>query len=273
MDHALSMDSLRARVPSAFATQAHESRSHRYTYIPTSDVIQAMITSGFQPFQASESRYRTPGKAGYTKHMLRFRQQNQQLIVGDSLFEIVLINSHDGSSAYKLMAGIFRLVCSNGMVVSESTFGMVHVRHSGNVVSEVIDASHKIIEGAPKVIEAVNGWRSLQLTGGEQQAFAEAARTLRFGDSEGNTETPITAAQLLAPRRPDDNKSDLWHTMNRVQENVIKGGISARGKASDGSRRLFTARHVKGIDQDVKLNKALWTLAAKMSELKGVAAA
>jgi Domain of unknown function (DUF932) len=117
-------------------------------------------------------------------------------------------------------------------------------------------------------------WQNLQPTSGEQNAFAEAAHELRFADLEGKVETPITPAQLLiTPRRSADSGNDLWHTFNRVQENTIRGGITAWGRDANNQRRRTTTREVKGIDQDVKLNRALWMLTEKMAELKGVGAA
>jgi hypothetical protein len=102
--------------------------------------------------------------------------------------------------------------------------------------------------------------------------FAEAAHTVRFADSEGTVDTPITASMLLTPRRRDDAGNNLWETFNRVQENAVKGGLRARAERKLGQRfgRMVRTREVKGIDQDVKLNRALWQLAEKMAELKGV---
>jgi hypothetical protein len=257
------------------------SRSDRYTYIPTSEIIAAMMKEGFQVFKASQSRSRIEGKSEFTKHMLRFRHADAlaELKVGDSIPEVVLVNSHDGTSAYKLSAGIFRLVCSNGLMVADSTVASLAVHHKGNIVQQVLEGSFQIVNGSTKAIEKVETWRELALTAGEQNAFAEAARELRFADSEGTIKTPITAAQLLAPRRNEDRndnwrmpKPDLYTTMNVVQENVIRGGLSGvqigqdeRGRAT---RRRVTTRTVTGIDQDVKLNRALWTLAERMAELK-----
>lgn len=266
----LTMDAIQQKAPSALATSQHASRSDRYQYIPTFEVIKGMEKAGFLPFAAMQSRCRIADKKDFTKHMIRFRHANalSGLRVGDSLAEIVLINSHDGTSAYKLMAGLFRLVCSNGLIVADGMVDSITVRHQGNIVDQVIEGSTRIIHNAPKLIDAVDRWTGLQLTTGEQTAFAEAARTIRFADAEGKTETPITAEMLLRPRRSDDAKPDLWHTMNRVQENVIKGGLSAMGKDKQGHRRRTTTREVRGIDQDVKLNKALWQLAERMAELK-----
>jgi len=267
----LTIDQIAQYAPSALATRAHESRSDRYTYIPTINVIEGMIKAGFQPFSASQSRSRIEGKAEFTKHMIRFRHQDigADLVVGDVIPEVVLVNSHDGTSAYKLIAGMYRLVCSNGLMVADSTTASLSVMHKGNIVAEVIDGSNLIIQNSQKALQAAGTWSRLQLTDGEQSAFAEAAHTLRFADSEGKVTTPITAAQLLRPRRSEDTGTDLWKTFNRVQENVIKGGLHGVQRDGAGRRlRAVSTRQVKGIDQDVKLNRALWTLAERMAELK-----
>lgn len=272
----LTIDQIAQYAPSALATQAHESRSSRYTYIPTIEVIHGMIRAGFQPFSASQSRSRIEGKSEFTKHMIRFRHQDftAALAVGDLVPEVILVNSHDGSSAYKLIAGIYRLVCSNGLMVSDSTIGSVSIQHKGNIVAEVIEASNGIVEGSQKSIAAADSWGRLQLTAGEQGALAEAAHTLRFADSEGKVTTPITAAQLLRPRRSADQGNDLWKTFNVVQENVIKGGLHGVQRDEGGLRlRAVSTRQVKGIDQDVKLNRAMWQLAERMAELKTAAQA
>jgi hypothetical protein len=275
----LTIEEIGQIAPSALAVRAHESRSDRYAYIPTLDVIKGMMDAGFQPFKASQSISRVEGKGDFTKHMIRFRREGAQLSnVGDSIPEVVLINSHDGTSAYKLIAGMFRLVCSNGLVIADSTIASVSVHHKGNILDNVIEGSYRIVSDSEVAMERVAQWSNLQLTTGEQSAFAEAAHTMRFADSEGTVTTPITPTQLLAPRRHWDNGNDLWHTFNRVQENVIQGGLSARTRSSYDelgrfvpSRRVST-REIKGIDQDVRLNRALWTLAEKMAELRGVPA-
>lgn len=272
----LTIDQIARYAPSAMATQAHESRSDRYTYIPTVAIIEGMMKYGFQPFSASQSRSRIEGKAEFTKHMIRFRHQSahgfapeELLKVGDVIPEVVLVNSHDGTSAYKLIAGMYRLVCSNGLMVSESEVAAVTVMHKGNILDNVIEGSYRLIESTQETVETVKEWSQLQLSAGEQSALAEAAHTLRFADAEGKITTPITAAQLLQPRRHDDSGPDLWKTFNRVQENVIKGGLSAIQRDANGRRvRRVSTRQVKGIDQDVKLNRALWQLAERMAELK-----
>src|SRR5919108_3918059 len=270
----LTLEQIARYAPSAVATRAHESRSSRYTYIPTLDVIAGMRDAGFVPFKASQSRTKDESRREFTKHMIRFRHMDlQSIAVGEHVPEIVLINSHDGTSAYKLMAGIFPLVCSHGMVVAESMLASITVSHVGDVVRNVINGSLELTDRVPAALQTIERWGQLQLTSGERNAFAESAHMFRFADENGQATTPITPAQLLETRRSDDDRSDLWHTFNTVQENVIRGGLRGRtARTPENPRgRRVTTRPVNGIDQDVKLNRALWQLAERMAELKAAA--
>ncbi len=270
---ALADEDIRRLAPSAFAVEAHESRSHRYAYIPTADVIAGMRENGFVPMMAGQARTRDAGRVGHTKHMLRFRHAGTapaaERRVGDTFPEIVLLNSHDGTSAYRVMSGVFRLVCLNGMIVADRQGAEVRVPHKGDVVRQVIEGSYAVLDDARLALEAAEAWRGVTLSRDEQRVFGEAARTLRFGDAEGYTDTPITPEQLLAPRRSEDSGSDLWRVFNRVQENAIRGGLTAWGRDAQNRPRRITSREVTGIDGDVRLNRALWQLTERMAELKG----
>lgn len=268
----LTMDEVARRAPSALATRPYDAMSTKYAMIPTIDVINGLIASGFQPFSASESRTRIEAKAGFTKHLIRFRHQDvaQSLVVGDVIPEIALMNSFDGECAFRLIAGLFRLACSNGLLIAEAQIASISIRHTGDVLKDVIDGSYSIVENAAKSLGTVQKWQQLQLTDGEQHALASAAHTLRFADTQGKTTTPISVDQLLAPRRYEDQGSDLWRTWNRVQENVIAGNVSAIKRDENGRRlRRVTTRRINGISEDVRLNRALWALGERMAELKG----
>ncbi len=263
---------LRNLAPSAFATEPHSSRSSRYAYIPTAEVIAGLRANGFLPFFAKQGGTRDASRREFTKHLIRFRYQGEipeLRHVGQTFPEIVLLNSHDGSSAYQIMAGLFRLVCLNGMVVADKEVGTVRVPHKGNIVHQVVEGSYTVLEESRRALDAAGVWGGVNLSRNEQHAMAEAAHVLRFGDGEGDaTETPIRPDQLLAPRRHDDAGADLWRTFNRVQENAIRGGLTAWGRDANNRRRRVTTREVKGIDQDVRLNKALWVLGERMAQIK-----
>ena len=243
--------------PSIFANEAHESRSARYTYIPTIDVLDGLRKEGFQPFFVAQSRSRIEGKSEFTKHMLRLRQTGE--IEKPEANEIILINSHDGTSSYQMMAGCFRFVCQNGMVTGDIVED-IRVRHKGNIIHNVIDAAYTIVDDFETVTESIDGMKSTLLLPEEQEIFAQAALSLKYNENEA----PITPNQLLSTRRVADRNPDLWSNFNRVQENIIRGGL--RGRTANGNRT--TTREVKSIDNNVKLNKALWILADGMRQLK-----
>lgn len=269
----IDLATLREVVPSAFAEDKHESRSDKYTYIPTSEVILRMLQEGFAPFMAVQSRSRIEGKTEFTKHMIRFRHASQEGVqkVGDSIPEIVLLNSHDGTSAYALDAGLYRLVCSNGMIVRESTIDSIKVPHKGNVVDQCLEAAYAQVAQFKAVRESTELMQRLTMKPQEQKVFAEAALMLRFEPNEsGVLQSPITVEQVLEPRRHQDDGADLWRTFNRVQENLTKGGQRyVNVNPENGRRRELHVRPVEGIDGDRKLNSALWHLTQKMRELKG----
>jgi hypothetical protein len=259
-DRPLSDDQIRAVAPSIFAESAHESRSARYTYIPTIDVLNGLRREGFQPFMVCQTRVRNEDKREHTKHMIRLRHADQ--ITGREANEIILLNSHDGTSSYQMLAGMYRFVCQNGMVCGE-TMNDIRVRHNGDVVGEVIEGAFKVLDSFETVTAQREAMQSLTVNQGEQAAFARAALALKYDEEDGAA--PITEAQILAPRRFEDRRDDLWTTFNRVQENLVKGGL--RGRNRNG--RTTTTRPVNGIDQSVKLNRALWVLAEEMRRLKG----
>jgi len=245
--------------PSIFAIGAHESRSERYTYIPTIEVLNGLRREGFQPFMAVQSKSRIEGKSEFTKHMLRLRREGQ--ITAQEAFEIILINSHDGTSSYQMMAGVFRFVCQNGMVTGD-TYEDVKVPHRGNIVHNVIDAAYTIVENAEPVQESIQIMKDTTLSLPESRIFAEAALSIKYDNPD---DAPISAHQLLTSRRREDRSTDLWSVFNRVQENVIRGGL--HGRTANGKRTR--TREITSIDNNVKLNKALWLLSEKMAALKG----
>ena len=256
----LADDQIRAVAPSIFAEDAHDSRSERYAYIPTSNVLTQLRKNGFQPFMCGQTKVRDEGRREFTKHILRLRHESQKL--DGEAFEIILLNSHDGTSSYQMLAGMFRFVCMNGMVCGE-VLDDVRVPHKGNVADRVVSGAFDVLDGADLVREVRDDMRSLTLNDGERSAFARAALELKYQPTETKP-APITESAILSPRRTADKGDDLWSTFNRVQENMLKGGQGARTTTG----RRMTTRAVTGIDSGVKLNRALWVLAEEMKRLK-----
>ena len=258
-DRPLSDDQIRSVVPSIFAETPHESRSERYSYIPTASVLAELRSEGFLPFMVWQTRVRHEDRREYTKPMLRLRHASQ--INGDEANEIILLNSHDGTSSYQMLAGMFRFVCHNGLVCGD-TLADVRVPHKGNVAQQVIEGAYEVLKGFERVQESRDTMRLITLDEREQDVLARSALALKY-DAPDKV-TPVTEAQVLTPRRFDDRGSDLWSTFNRIQENLVKGGLN--GRSAKGRRQR--TRPVQGIDQNLRLNRALWTLAEGLRQLK-----
>jgi len=262
-DTPLAEDQMRSAAPSIFATGKHQSRSDRYAYIPTIDVLRGLRKEGFEPFMVAQSRSRIAGKTEYTKHLIRMRHAGL-LSAKPEANEIILINSHDGASSYQMLAGVFRFVCCNGLVCG-SVSNDIRIPHKGNVQDDVIEGAFRVLDDFEAVDASTDAMKSLTLNDAEERAFATAALALRYGErTEGQPPAPITAEQLIEARRPEDLGHSLWTTFQRVQENAVRGG--QLGRSTQG-RRVRT-REVASIDRGVSLNRALWVLAEEMRKLK-----
>ncbi|MGO2712655.1 MAG: DUF932 domain-containing protein [Pseudomonas helleri] len=259
-DSPLSDDQIHRVAPSIFAEAPHESRSKRYAYIPTATVLTELRKEGFQPFMVTQTRTRHEDRRDYTKHMIRLRHASQINARGEAN-EIILLNSHDGTSSYQMLAGMFRFVCSNGLVCVD-TVADVRVPHKGDVAGQVIEGAYQVLHGFDRALESRESMQAITLDEGEAEVFARAALSLKYDDPD--KPAPITESQILMPRRFDDRRPDLWMTFNRIQENLTKGGLS--GRSANGRRQQ--TRPVQGIDSEVRLNRALWLLADGLRQLK-----
>jgi len=262
-DLPLTEEQMRRTAPSIFAAGKHASRSERYTYIPTIDVLRGLKREGFEPFMVAQGFSRVEGKAAFTKHMIRMRHAGQ-VSARPEASEIILINSHDGASSYQMLAGVMRFACSNGLVVG-SVAHDIRIAHKGNIQHEVIEGAFRVLDDLEVVDASTEAMKAIELEPEEERAFARAALTLRYGErTDGQPPAPITAEQLIQVRRPEDQGNAVWMCFQRIQEHLTRGGLP--GRSAQG-RRMHT-REVAGIDRNVALNRALWVLAEEMRRLK-----
>ncbi len=258
---ALDNETLYRHVPSIFAREAHDSRSERYVYVPTIEIVEGLRREGWFPFFAVQAVPRDGERMGHAKHMLRLRRDDG--IGKPEAAEVIIVNSHDGTSAYQMFAGVLRFVCTNSMIAGER-FEEVRVPHKGGIQDKIIEGVYTVAEDFPRLIDATETMKETRLSQAEQQVLAEASLVARYGEDE----SPVRPDQIIAPRRREDVGQSLWQTFNVIQENLIRGGLSGRRQTSDGRIRRSQTRAINGIDQNVGLNRALWTLAEGMQRLK-----
>ncbi len=258
---ALDNEALYRHVPSIFAGEAHDSRSERYVYVPTIDIVEGLRREGWFPFFAVQSVPRDGSRHGHAKHMLRLRRDDG--IGKQEAAEVIIVNSHDGTSSYQMFAGMLRFVCTNSLVAGER-FEDVRVPHKGNIQHDIIEGVYTVAEDFPRLIDASETMKEIQLGEDERRVLAEASLVARYGEEE----SPVRPDQIIQPRRREDVGQSLWMTYNTIQENMIRGGLHGRRQTSDGRIRRSQTRAINGIDQNVTLNRALWTLAEGMQRLK-----
>ena len=253
---------IRAMAPSVFQ-EAHLG-TKIYKHISTFVVINIMRETGWKPVWASEKKCRKSELVGYQKHMIAFKKQEGAgwLEVSDGVFpEIVLTNSHDCKASYMLQAGLFRLICSNGMVVADSTIQRQNIRHVGFDPEQVVHATYRIGESVPVMAGKIKDFQSVNLLPFEKSIYAKSALIAKHNPKEQEDFEKLDGNAILNTRRYEDRKDDLWSVYNTVQENLLKGGR----REIVGKNRT---KEVKAIDKNIALNKALWHLTERMYETK-----
>ena len=260
MLQSITLDQLRSQLPQAFATAPASRVSKRYTFIPTSQILEDMDTLGWKVRSITNPKYKSEGKQLHGKHLVRLFHPGIQINAdGDNNFvEIALYNSSDGTSRFKMEAGIFRLVCSNGLVIKSQDFGSINMKHVGYSFESLKEAIDEMVAGLPNVVTKINTFSARQLNQTEMQELAQKAYGLR---NSGRQASADEIATLLAPRRAEDAPNNLWCVFNRIQEAIVTGGsmlVDARG-------RVRTAKPIRNLDKGLKLNQDLWSLAEAMA--------
>lgn len=254
----LSKANIRSLAPSVFSEKPSEDVSSKYTHIPTEKVIDDMELLGWKPIEAKEVKARKKSTKGFQKHLLIFR--NDDVVIngkdGDTVFpQILLTNSHDGKNAFTFQAGLYRLICENGLVIADTQFEDVKMRHMGYTFEDLQVLIKEMVEKLPLTVESMNQMKAKELEQEQILAFAKEAINTRFTEKEVNR-IQIDWDAFIEPVRKEDTGKDLWSVFNVVQEKLIEGDFEYR---MGGKPRK--AREIKNFKQDMKINKELFELA------------
>ncbi len=238
-NHPASLEQLYKAAPAALSTTKHPNLMPQYDMVPTANVLQAFLDNGYGISRASQvqSRDRHYGP------------------VGDYIPEIVYTGCHDGSSAIHMMMGLFRVVCANGMITGEK-WASYRIAHRNGAEGRALEAAQEMLKLLPNLNSGIKRMRERELTPQEEQALAHEALKLRYPEH-----APFAAEQLLHIRRADDAANNLWTVLNRIQENLMKGGLE--GQSPRG--RKLTSKPIERISRDVELNRRLWDMAEALA--------
>ena len=259
-DQFLTMEQIREQAPSVFTKKGSHETSDKYTHIPTDRIIEDMKLLGWGVVDAKEVKARKNSTKGFQKHLLVFR--NDEVVIngddGDTVFpQILLTNSHDGKNSFTFTAGLFRMVCENGLVVSTTEFENMKIRHMGYDFETLQETIKMMVEKLPLTVESMNKLRQTEMEEKQILEFARKALDVRFGENKTNTQhIKVDLKEFVTPTRQEDYGNDLWSVFNVVQEKIIEGDF----EYTFGSK-VRKARRIKNFKQDLELNAKLYDLA------------
>ncbi|MDD5399570.1 MAG: DUF932 domain-containing protein [Sulfurimonas sp.] len=248
------------QAPALFTEQPHSDVSDKYHFIPTIDVIDEIKKNNWYPVSVSEAKVRDEDKEGYQQHLVRFRHFEDLLSPPENAVELLLFNSHDRSKSFTISAGIFRFVCSNGLVIAESVFESYKIKHIGDRENDVATAVANITAIKPKLMAKIQLLESIKLSQHEKESFARSSIPLRF-----EKHLQVDYQDLLVPHREEDSRDDLYTVLNVIQENLLRGNISGTNKET---KRRFTSRKIVSLSKDAEVNQNLWDMAERIASIK-----
>ena len=266
-DQFKSLEELNEIAPSIFTKKGSDKTSSKYTHIPTDRVIKDLELLGWGVVDAKEVNARQD--KGYQKHLVVFRNPDVSInkkstnvdgdVFEDTVFpQILVTNSHDGKNSFKFQAGLYRMVCENGLVIADQQFEDYTIRHMGYDFEALQGVIKDMISNLDLTVESMNKMRKIELDENQQFEFAKKLLDIRVEGTD-NLYREEQIGDILVPQRKEDFGDDLWSVFNRVQENIVEGNFKYYNAKTLGTERQ--ARPIKNFKQDMDVNKKLFSAA------------
>ena len=266
----LSNDDIRRVCPMALHTMpTNPDVSDKYVHANTMTVVEDLAKLGWFPVQAKQCRNKKNSSGIRSFHLIAFQNPDVKITktldngekIVDTYPRIILTNSHDGFNSFKFMVGLFRLVCSNGLVVCNNQMVDMSIRHINYDFEELRKIVASAIEQVPGIVNTMNDMRNVMLTDEQKTALATEVVKIRKGveDDENYVVDAEVVEDILTPVRNEDKSNDLWTIFNICQEKMIKGGFGFRG----ATNKLRKQRGITSIKKDMDFNQRLWQTASQ----------
>lgn len=262
----MTKEQVREKAPFVFAKEkTNPGTSDRYSFADTETLIDDMAKLGWGVTECKQQR---ANKRSNIRSFHTVAFQNPDVYVADEdgniegFPRIIVSNSHDGFHSFKFMAGLYRLVCSNGLIIADAEFTAFSIRHINydfeelqKIVAQSIDVTHK-------KVEVINAMRETKMTEEQKREFAKRAIAIRKGvkDLDEFKVADKDLDNILEPVRDEDAGDSLWNVFNVLQERVVKGDFTF-GKTKTGKDRK--ARPITGAAKDIDVNQSLFIAATE----------
>jgi hypothetical protein len=243
--------------------------SEHYSFVPTINVVNDLRELGYECVAAEQVKARKKTTNGYQKHMLTFEHPDYRIEGAEEFPQLLLTNSHNGENAFQLSAGIFRLVCSNGLVIKSEDYGSQRLIHKGYSFEAVREMVNEFVGQIDETLTKITAMKTVKITTEQQVEFAKQAALLRFKSKSYNEENignVVDLDNLLEATRPEDDGDGLWEVYNRVQESLVNGGYNyaSTGNLNAEGSKTRKARPIKNFQQSIEVNERLSKLAFAM---------
>ena len=266
----MTMDELRKACPMAFKSNpTNPNVSDKYVQANTITVINDLEKLGWYPVQAKQCRMKKKSSGIRSFHMIALQNPNVKIVKQnadgtetiDTYPRIILTNSHDGFNSFKFMVGLFRLVCSNGLVVADNEMVNMSIRHINYSFDELRKVVNEAIKQVPNIVMTMNTMKNTEVTEEQKREMATEVVKIRknIEDDKKFSLDEDTIREILMPVREEDNGNDLWTVFNICQEKLIKGGYMALGN----NNKVRKQRSITSIKKDIDYNQRLWDVAMR----------
>jgi hypothetical protein len=265
----LTKEDIRRDAPVILYDRPTRNLSDRYTFASTETVVDDMAELGWLPTQVHQRRAKQ-AFSKYSPHMVKFSNPDLRISDGEgdlSFPQIVLQNSYDGRSSLKFTAGIFRLVCSNGLIIATAKFGELSIKHKGYSFDEMRKLVVDRTESIPEQIAVMNQMKDRMLSQTEREHLAMQAILIRSNVAPENLNEftgkidKITLKDILTPQRDQDQGNDLWNTYQVTQEKMMRGGFKIQLGMDAKIRKV---KPIRSFEKDVEYNKQLFEVAREL---------
>lgn len=264
----LTIEGLKALVPSAFSGITSNSVSEKYKMVNTSEVIIHLIEMGWIPTKASETVTKLESRIGSQYHTINF--QHPDFKIGEDNIEVIITNSNNAENSFRIIMGIYRLVCSNGLVIGDDVIEPIKLTHIGSIREQVIDAINTIKLKTEEIVSIVNAMKTTKITEEQKEKLIKIA--FKFRSKKDITDKQ--KIEMLTVNRPEDDNDSIWETFNVIQENVVNGNMHYKMKKYgkiDKVTGLPTITYadykypkIKDSKKLIKLNQTLFSAVAEM---------